>query len=201
MSYEINYLHFTLKFLIQFCVIFCSCFSDFQLFASILLQFLWIISYLHLNVNPIFQIFSLLVGPLKEWSEKCTLNIFKLMLLECPFFYSRYCHNSPDIVLEDSTSMCVLIHALFTFFYIHKKKVLDSRKFSTDGFRWIDMFWDVLNTIWPFLENVCLSVGLSVCLSVCRSVCLSVLFCGRRILRTNGQKLMKLNIQLHFCGT
>ena len=45
----------------------------------------------------------------------------------------------------------------FTFFYIHKKKVLDSRKFSTTGFRWIDMFWDVLNTIGPFLEKVCLS--------------------------------------------
>ena len=45
---------------------------------------------------------------------------------------------------------------LFTFFCIHKKKVLDSRKFSASGFRWIDIFWDVLNTIWPFLENVCL---------------------------------------------
>ena len=29
---------------------------------------------------------------------------------------------------------------LFTFFYTHKKKVLDSRKFSTSGFRWIGMF-------------------------------------------------------------
>ena len=28
----------------------------------------------------------------------------------------------------------------FSFFYIHKKKELDSRKFSTFGFRWIDMF-------------------------------------------------------------
>ena len=27
-----------------------------------------------------------------------------------------------------------------TFFYIHKKKVLDLRKFSTSGFRWIYMF-------------------------------------------------------------
>ena len=27
-----------------------------------------------------------------------------------------------------------------TFFYIHKKKVLDSRKFLTSGFRWIYMF-------------------------------------------------------------
>ena len=47
----------------------------------------------------------------------------------------------------------------FTFFYMQKKKVLDSRKFSTSSFRWIYMFWDVLNTIWPFLENVCLYVS------------------------------------------
>ena len=35
---------------------------------------------------------------------------------------------------------------------------MDSRKFSTSGFRWVYMFWDILNTIWPYLENVCLSV-------------------------------------------
>ena len=52
---------------------------------------------------------------------------------------------------------------VFTFFYTHKNKVLDSRKFSKSSFRWIYMLWDVLNTIWSFLENVCLSVGLSVC--------------------------------------
>ena len=28
----------------------------------------------------------------------------------------------------------------FTFFYIHKKKLLDSRKFLTSGFRWIYLF-------------------------------------------------------------
>ena len=35
---------------------------------------------------------------------------------------------------------------------------MDSQKFSTSGFWWIYIFWDVLNTIWPFLENVCLYV-------------------------------------------
>ena len=29
---------------------------------------------------------------------------------------------------------------IFTFFYIQKKKVLDSRKLSTSSFRWTDMF-------------------------------------------------------------
>ena len=33
----------------------------------------------------------------------------------------------------------------------------DSQKFSASVFRWIYMLWDVLNAIWPFLENVCLS--------------------------------------------
>ena len=96
------------------------------------------------------------------------------------------------IMAKKINNLNCLLH-IFTFFYIHKKKVLDSRKFSTSGFRWIYMSWDVLNTIWPFLENVCLSV--------CLSVGLSVLFCGRCISRTNGRKLMKLNIQLHLYGT
>ena len=41
---------------------------------------------------------------------------------------------------------------------------MDLRKLSITGFRWIHMFWDVLNTIWQFSENVCLSVSLSVCM-------------------------------------
>ena len=43
-----------------------------------------------------------------------------------------------------------------TFFYVHKKKLLDSRNVSISDFPWIYMFWDVLNKIWQFLENVCL---------------------------------------------
>ena len=50
------------------------------------------------------------------------------------------------------------IFRIFIFYFIHK--VLDSRKFSTSGLRWIYILWDVLNTIWPFLENVCLNVCL-----------------------------------------
>ena len=73
----------------------------------------------------------------------------------------------------------------FTFFYMHKKKVLDLRKFSTSGFGWIYMFWDVPSTIWPFLEIVWLSV------------CMSPKFCGHSISRTYKQKLMKFYIQLH----
>ena len=77
------------------------------------------------------------------------------------------------------------LHFLF-FFYIHKMKILDSRKLSTSGFRWIYIFWDVLIlTIWPFLKNVCLSVYMS------------PKFCGHCISRTNVKKLMKLYIQLH----
>ena len=67
-------------------------------------------------------------------------------------------------------------YRLFSFLLYTEE--LDSRKFLNSGFRWIYMFWDVLNTIWPFLENVCLYV----------------LFCRHCISRTNRQKLMKLNI-------
>ena len=49
---------------------------------------------------------------------------------------------------------------ILTFFYIHTKKIMDSRKFSTSGFRCIYIFWDVLKTSWPFLENICLYVYL-----------------------------------------
>ena len=78
---------------------------------------------------------------------------------------------------------------IFTFFYIHKKKPLDLWIFTTSGIRWINMFWDVMNTIWPSLENVCLSVDLS--------VCMSPKFCGYCISRTKARKLMKHYIQLH----
>ena len=72
----------------------------------------------------------------------------------------------------------IMQQQFFTFFYIHKKKIFNSQKFSATDFRWIYMFWDVLNTLWPFLENVCMyvcrSVYLYVCLLVCMSVCMSV---------------------------
>ena len=64
-----------------------------------------------------------------------------------------------------SSSLCVYsfkgsTHNYFFYFllYIPKKRVLNSRKFSTTGFWWIYMFSDVLNTIWPFLEKVSLPV-------------------------------------------
>ena len=47
-----------------------------------------------------------------------------------------------------------------TFFYIlYKKKVLESWKFSISGFYRIFTFWDALNTISLFLQNVCLCVS------------------------------------------
>ena len=54
---------------------------------------------------------------------------------------------------------------LFTFLlcsiYIRRKYWI-RESFLTSGFRCIYMFWDVLNTIWLFLENVCLSVIINV---------------------------------------
>ena len=47
--------------------------------------------------------------------------------------------NFPHPVFDGFTCFEMSEHDLtiFTFFYLHKKKVLDSRKFSTSGFRWI----------------------------------------------------------------
>ena len=60
------------------------------------------------------------------------------------------------------------------------------RKFSTSSFRWIYMFWNVLKTIWPFLENVCRSVGTFVSK-----------ICEHCISRANARKVTTLYIQLH----
>ena len=68
-------------------------------------------------------------------------------------FTFRLMRLLPKIISIFSFKIC-----LFTFFYIpYKKKVLD-REISTSGFRRIYMFWDVLNTISLFIQNVCLCV-------------------------------------------
>ena len=84
---------------------------------------------------------------------------------------------------DNNCLFCIILN----FFYIHKKKVLDSRKFSTFGLRCFE------KSDWPVLENVCPSVGLSH-LSIClyASKILWTLYS-----RTNERKLMKLYIQLH----
>ena len=46
----------------------------------------------------------------------------------------------------------------FTFFFVHKKKILDKRKFWTSDFGW--SVFDVLNIICSFLGNVCLYICL-----------------------------------------
>ena len=58
------------------------------------------------------------------------------------------------------------------------------RNFSLASFRWICLLWDILNTIWPFLENVWLYVRMS------------LQFCGHCISKSNAPKLRKLYIQL-----
>ena len=52
-------------------------------------------------------------------------------VFEC--IYLAFCHAVVVLKIEFGL-------LLFTFFYVHEKKVLDSRKFSTSGFRWIYMF-------------------------------------------------------------
>ena len=52
---------------------------------------------------------------------------------------------------------------LFYFLLCKKKKIIVSRKFLPTSFWWIFKFWDFLNTIWLFLENVCLWVWQTFC--------------------------------------
>ena len=103
---------------------------------------------------------------------------------------TSYKNNSSNIILVSwfIFHFYHLLEVTFSLFYINKKKVLDSRNFSTSGFRWIYMFWNILNTIWLFLKNVC----------PCVCMCMSPKFCGHCNLRTNARKLMIRYIQLHF---
>ena len=68
----------------------------------------------------------------------------------------------PLKMISISSSVVTTVMTIATldyYFLLYKqKKVLVSCKFSISGFRGIYTFWDVLNTIWLFLENVCLSV-------------------------------------------
>ena len=73
------------------------------------------------------------------------------------------------------------IKILIALFYTHKKKILNSWKFSTSDFRWIYMFWDE-HDLTIFRE--------------CLSVCMSPKFCVFCISRTNARILMKLYIDI-----
>ena len=71
-----------------------------------------------------------------------------------------------------------------TFFYIHKKKVSDLRKFSTSGFRWnLHALRCPEHDLNIFRKSL--------------SACMSPKYCGRCISKINSRKLMKLYIQLH----
>ena len=98
---------------------------------------------------------------------------------------SDYCAYVLMFPLYVPINFCVDEILFFLSSVYVRRKVLDLRKFSTSRFRWIYMFWEVINTILPFLENVCMSVFMS------------LKFCGHYISRTNAWKLIKLYIQLH----
>ena len=75
------------------------------------------------------------------------------------------------------------------YFLLYKKKVLISCKFLISGFWWICTFWDVLNTIWLFLENVC--VWRKLC-GKCKSVWTE--FHENLTLVSSQHKLVSINI-------
>ena len=78
---------------------------------------------------------------------KIIINVTKRI---CDNVFLQFEH--PFIITDTLKSFHFQQKIIFIFFCIRKKKVLDSRKFR--GFWCIFMFWDVLNMMWPFLENI-----------------------------------------------
>ena len=131
------------------------------------------------------------------WNEAFTLFIYNvimqlifnwLIFLNLINFTAKY--PMKLIMPHLQLTYIAFMQYLFIFFFIHKKKVLDLRKFLTTGFRRIYMFWDV----WIRFSNFW---KMSVWLHICVSVCMSPKFCGHCISRINVQKLMKLYIHLN----
>ena len=73
---------------------------------------------------------------------------------------------------------------LFTFFYVHKKRVLNSRKI-------FDIRFSIVLHVYR-----CPKQDLTI-FRKCLSVCMFQKFCGHCISRTNARKWMKLYNQLH----
>ena len=73
---------------------------------------------------------------------------------------------------------------LFTFFYVHKKRVLNSRKI-------FDIRFSIVLHVYR-----CPKQDLTI-FRKCLSVCMFQKFCGLCISKTNTRKLMKIYIQLH----
>ena len=88
----------------------------------------------------------------------------KKMMMGTIMFFKQKIHRSIMSLYEITYWKQSFILMGYTFYFLlyKKKKVLVSCKFSFSGFRWIYTFWDVLNTIWLFLENVCLCVSVYV---------------------------------------
>ena len=126
-------------------------------------QTLWHASYFHQIRIP--TKFNALIISGDKINPSISMNIRNGFLVTQKE-YATYSYKKPIVLpcvpFIQFSSILLQFDIFITFFYMHKKKVLDSRKFSTSGFRWIWMFWSVLNTIWPFLENVCLSVYMHV---------------------------------------
>ena len=77
--------------------------------------------------------------------------------------YALFIHKSLTLYYLLSLFNLQKISPFFTLLYIYiRRKYLIRENFLTSAFRWIYMFWDVLNTVWPFLENDCLWVYLYV---------------------------------------
>ena len=117
--------------------------------------------------------------------------LISFLLAVVHFFFFSSEHITQYLLNLSIKHYCYVFQSYYFLLY-KKKKVLVSCKFSISCFWWIYTFWDVLNTCWLFLENVCLSVCVSVNLCVC--VCVWQKFCGKCSSRTSARNFMKLYI-------
>ena len=127
---------------------------------------------LYLTIKCLTNKWEITIKMIRNWAESTYTNLFKnwikrnnLVIFWAEFklitnivFHRFYFIFIAFLILPSFFMLAK--NVLFTFFYIYKNQTLDSQKFSTSGFQWFSMFEDLLNMIWPFLENVCLSVCL-----------------------------------------
>ena len=125
----------------------------------------------HLNLRLVFSLRSFFWWRLLDNTFTICRTLFHnayFIWLNWISIFKWYGVNEENRILRFNLACYFTNHEQsITFFYVNSRKYW----FHENSDFWcIYMFWDVLNTIWPFLENV----SLSVCMYVSRSVCLSV---------------------------
>ena len=86
-----------------------------------------------------------------KFSNSCFIFKTKVIWIRKQMFALLQMDNFLEEQLEKEAYLCS-----FYFFLYKQKKELVSCKFSTSSFWWTYTFWYALNTIWLYLENICM---------------------------------------------